>query len=245
MKRLRIVVMAAWGTGLCVLLAAGKYSLFIRAELWPLLLGTVVMFLLFLVSMFAVRGTSQRKGIRPAAWLQVGMLLLPLLYMFSTISGASASSGLNSFAFHKRSLGANAGFDSADTLTDASVKSATPDSPLQSIGYIAKHFRKMDGRHIITEGRSVKDESGADDQTTLYRFVVVCCAADAMPVQVVVRFPKDSSINASSIKEDCWLRVEGTLHSADQGSGPVPVIEASRVKEITAPAEPYLSPYRW
>jgi putative membrane protein len=240
-KKLRLTVMAAWGIGLGALLVVGKYSLFIRAELWPLLLGTVVMFLLFLVSMFAVRSNSPKRGIRPAAWLQAGMLLLPLLYMGSTISGADASSGLNGFAFHKRSLGANAGFESNDALTNASVKSANPNSPVQSIGYIAQHFRSMEGRHIITEGRSVRDsDTSPDDQTTLYRFVVVCCAADAIPVQVTVKTPK-----ASSIKDDCWLRVEGTLHSVDQGNGKIPVIDASRIKEIPAPAEPYLSPYHY
>lgn len=236
MNLLRAVTLTAWGIGLAVLLVARRYSLFIRAELWPLLAGTLVMFLLFLLAMFVLRGSAKRKAIRPAALLQSGMLLLPLLYMFTTMSGSAAASGLNQFAFQKRSLGANAGFDSASALTDNTIKSASDSSPVQSLGYIAKHYRRMDGRHIITEGRVFHDEDAPKDQTTIYRFVVVCCAADAMPVQVLIKSP-----DAGRCKQDSWIRVEGTLHRTVDG----PVIDATRIKEIPPPAQPYLSPYHW
>ena len=101
--RWRALVLTAWVVGLALLLGFGRYSLFIRAQLWPLALCNVLILLLFLIAMAVrpVHGGSNR--ISPAGFVRGGMLLLPLLYMSSLLSGAAAS-GLNSFALGKRSI---------------------------------------------------------------------------------------------------------------------------------------------
>ena len=161
------------------------------------------------------------------------MILLPVIYMGSLISG-SAASGLNSFALQKRSLGLgmSLGTDSSDAPIDTS-KSI-------NLGTIARNLTRLNGTHIATEGRVWMDPSLPNGQMVIFRFVVVCCAADAMPVQVVVTSPM-----ASRFKDDQWVHVEGTLQLQSKDGQTIPTIRADQIVQIPAPEEPYLSPYQF
>jgi putative membrane protein len=236
MNRLRTFVLGVWAIGLGVLLIAGRHSLFIRAQLWPLLLGTVVMFVLFLVAMFARRKIAVTGRPSAAVWLRSSLLLLPLAYMFPLMSDAASLSGLNSFALQKRALGLDAG---TDLSGGSPVAAATDPSQVTSMGYILMHRRKLDGRRVVTEGRIYKDDTLPSGQVMLFRFVVVCCAADAMPVQFVISPPA-----VSSLQDDEWVRVDGTFHLVEKDGADVLTIEASKIDPIPAPQNPYLSPYQ-
>ena len=244
MNRLRVSVLTIWAIGLAVLLGAGRYSLFIRAQLWPLLLATLLMFVLLLLAMVARRGTAAPRA-SAAAWVRSALLLLPLAYMFPLMSRAS-SSGLNSFALQKRSLGMNTGPESSIGPGDAAYPVLDKNPPVPGggetcgIDVVARHFRHLIGRHVVTDGRVYRDDALPDGQMALYRFVVVCCAADAMPVQVVVK-----ASDLSGLRNDQWVRVEGAVGSAHQDGGEIPVIDATKVTTIPPPDEPYLSPYRY
>jgi putative membrane protein len=222
--------------GLAAILLAGKYSLFIRAELWPLLLASVIILALFLIAMFIRPRQSGAGTVSAATWVRGGMILLPVIYMGSLISG-SAASGLNSFALQKRSLGLGA----ADSFS-IGAQSDTPIDTSKSInlGTIARNLSRLDGTHVATEGRVWMDPSLPIGQMVIFRFVVVCCAADAMPVQVVVVSPK-----TVGFKSDQWVHVEGTLHVQTQDGQQIPTITADQIEQIPAPDEPYLSPYQF
>ncbi len=106
---------------------------------------------------------------------------------------------------------------------------------------MAQRFRHPDGQRVVTEGRVFRDESLPAGTVGLYRFVIVCCAADAIPVQVVLR-----SADAARLPNDGWVRVEGTVGSVDAADGAaVAVVNADRVTTIAAPSNPYLSPARY
>jgi uncharacterized repeat protein (TIGR03943 family) len=165
------------------------------------------------------------------------MLLLPLLYMSTLLTGAAAS-GLNSFALQKRSLGFTSASDSA---SDASDTSALPGADqVISLGYLAKHMNHLVGSHVVLDGRVFRDDSLPTGQFTLYRFVVVCCAADAMPIQVAVK-----SSQISGLHNDDWVRVGGMFQAQDNDGAKTFLIDADEVHPIPAPDEPYLSPYQF
>ena len=233
--RWRALVLIAWTVGLSLLLAFGRFSLFIRPQLWPLALCNVVILLLFLVAMIIrpVHGSSNR--ISPAGWVRGGILLLPLLYMSSLLSGAAAS-GLNSFALQKRSLGIGSGFDS-QAIPEKDDTSAINTNSTISLGYIQRHMHRLSGSRVITEGRVCMDPGLPPGQIVIFRFVIVCCAADAMPVEAVVKSPK-----TAAFKPDDWIRVAGTLQTETKDGNLVPVIQADQIDSIPAPDEPYLSP---
>jgi putative membrane protein len=236
-SRWRGVVLAAWAVGIGALLVLGRYSLFIRAELWPLLLATMLILVLFLLSMIArpKRGGSR---IKPAAWIQGAMLLLPLLFMSDLLTG-NAASGLNSVALQKRSLGFDAASDSMAIAGDANSASLPP-GQATNLAYISRHLHALTGTHVTTIGRVFKDDTLPGDQLVIYRFIVVCCAADAMPVQIIVKSPKTAGFN-----NDDWVQVGGILQWEDVAGTSTPVIVADQVDQIPPLDEPYISPYQF
>ncbi len=103
---------------------------------------------------------------------------------------------------------------------------------------MAQRFRRLAGQRVVTEGRVFRDDSLPAGTVGLYRFVIVCCAADAIPVQVVLR-----SADAARLPNDGWIRAEGTVGSVNAADGAaVAVVNAERVTAISAPSDPYLSP---
>lgn len=80
----------------------------------------------------------------------------------------------------------------------------------------------------------------------LLRLVMVCCAADAMPVAVKI----DTKLPAMPIRDMQWLKVTGRVSyrsrvrdasdDTDYGDYPEPVIVADSIKKIEAPRERYL-----
>jgi uncharacterized repeat protein (TIGR03943 family) len=233
--RWRGLILFAWTASLGLLLGFGRYSLFIRPTLWPLILCNVVVLLLFLIAMFVRPVHGGARGISAASWVRGGMLLLPLLYMGSMLTGAAAS-GLNRFALQKRSLGLGWASDALAPAQDDSTATLDTKQAI-SLGYITRHLHGLSGSRVIAEGRVSFDDTLPAGQFVIYRFVIVCCAADAIPVQVVVKSPRPVAF-----KNDDWIRVGGIVRTEVQNGKTVPMIEADQIDPIATPDDPYLSP---
>jgi uncharacterized repeat protein (TIGR03943 family) len=218
------------------ILIAGKYALFIRAQLWPLLLGSAIMLILFLAAMILRPGG--RGKISGASWLRGLMLLLPLFYMANLLTG-SAAAGLNSFALQKRSLGIDNASDSQAFLFKTSGPAPSTKGVL-SLAYIATHTDQLMGAHVQTIGRFFHDEMMAPNNGVIYRFVVFCCAADALPEEAVIH-----SSDLYKVKNDDWVLVGGTVRTTQHNGAQVPFLQVEKLEKIPAPESPYLSPYQF
>jgi hypothetical protein len=70
----------------------------------------------------------------------------------------------------------------------------------------------------------------------LYRFEIVCCAADALPKAVILRgLPTDPPW-----PNDTWIRVRARVERAADNSGNLTVLNASAFERIAAPASPFI-----
>lgn len=67
----------------------------------------------------------------------------------------------------------------------------------------------------------------------VFRMLVQCCAADARPYSVPVDFGK----KAPEYKDMTWIKVTGKMSYKQEGGQTVPIIEATKVEETTAPAD--------
>jgi putative membrane protein len=216
------------------LLGLGKYALFIRAQLWPLLLASLIILVLFLGAMMIAQAEGGRK-ILAQGWVRGLLLILPLLYLATLMSG-SAASGLNSFALEKRELSA----DGSDMLAAAGVTDATPIDThnVITLSDLYTHNKELVGKHVDVIGRVSRTDIMPANQLVLYRFMVVCCAADAIPLQITVDTP-----HADKLANDQWVRIGGTLGESSTDAGQTSVIHATDIHPIDAPPQPYLSPY--
>ena len=65
----------------------------------------------------------------------------------------------------------------------------------------------------------------------IFRMLVQCCAADARPYSVPLDFGK----KAPEFKDMTWVKVVGKMNYKKEGTQTVPIIEATKVEETTAP----------
>ena len=70
----------------------------------------------------------------------------------------------------------------------------------------------------------------------LARFTITCCAADAYPLRLPVQLPKSNRRNYDA---DTWLTVTGTAQTATIGRDRQLAVQASKIRPIDPPANPY------
>jgi len=95
----------------------------------------------------------------------------------------------------------------------------------------------LDDATVRLKGFVVHDPQAGDD-FVLARFRISCCAADAIPIKIIVRE------GGPRPEENQWLAVTGTLverPAVEAGGGEVPPVEitATSVERIPQPAQPY------
>ena len=83
------------------------------------------------------------------------------------------------------------------------------------------------------------DDASDEVQFTLTRFVVGCCAADAMAVGLPVSLAADLS-SEDGLEEGQWVRVVGQF-STPAGNA-LPVLMAEQLEAVPEPNQPYLYP---
>lgn len=71
----------------------------------------------------------------------------------------------------------------------------------------------------------------------LSRFVITCCAVDARPVGIYVKYDKKL---AKEFKSDDWLKVGGVFEIEKIGGVDVAVVNLNKFENIPEPANPYL-----
>ena len=157
---------------------------------------------------------------------------------------SSAASGLKSYALEKRSLDEDGSLNLLPAeMTGAAAAPAattTTNEKVMTLGYLHYHRKDLIGQHVLVDGMVSRNETTPAGQFVLFRFVIVCCAADAMPMEMTVTSP-----DASHFDSDQWVRVGGTVRMETVGTRTIPVLEADQLKKIGAPEDPYLSPYHF
>ncbi len=91
------------------------------------------------------------------------------------------------------------------------------------------------GQKVKVQGFVIHPPEFSAQYMLISRFVITCCAADAYPVGLPVKLTQDRSAFAP----DTWLEIEGKMITETLGGKRQLTIEATSLKEIKAPANPY------
>jgi uncharacterized repeat protein (TIGR03943 family) len=249
MKRwLHPAVFATWTGFLVYLLASQRYVAFLRPEFG----------LLLAVAHFIAMGFMLAAMIRPrtaemdtSAILRALVLLVPVLYF-----AAMPETMLGNHSFKKRFIGTNNGVIGRQPPTmfspqrsETSPGIPMPTEELEGIREIAPQERTIleiflnsslyKGQRVIVTGMILRDEQlkphfGGRD-TAVYRFLINCCAADALPIAIAL-----DSDQADAFANDQWVQVEGIFDLQQVNGKPVPIVSKPQIKPVEAPAVPYL-----
>jgi uncharacterized repeat protein (TIGR03943 family) len=245
---LQPVVFATWTGFLIYLLVSRRYVAFLRPEFG----------LLLAIAPFIAMGFMLAAMIRPkttemdlSAILRALVLLVPVLYFI-----VMPDTMLSNQAFKKRFIGTGNGAISRQDQSMIYARGAENNpgslSPLGEIESAQKEkaqertileiYRNPNlykGQRVIVTGMILRDEEmkpyfGGMD-TAVYRFIINCCAADALPLAIAL-----DSDQADAFANDQWVQVDGIFDLQQINDKPVPMVSKPRIKPVEAPAVPYL-----
>ncbi|MBM7649898.1 putative membrane protein [Bacillus ectoiniformans] len=102
---------------------------------------------------------------------------------------------------------------------------------------INQNIQQYIGRTISVTGFVYKEKDFNHNQLVISRFMITHCVADASIVGFLSEFPKDPGI-----KEDTWIKVNGTLDTMTYNGAEVPYLKITEWEQIAEPVNPYLYP---
>lgn len=246
------LVFGLWALTLTYILATDRVRLFLRPEFaWLVGIGAVIA-VAFMIG-------SLRHPVRVPT-LRLLILLLPLIHILSTDGGL----GHDVFSNRFLGVDLTEKLPIADPLQAQELSPSTPgDDDLvpdqiisQGFTAVEDPFLKPDlpltildllrnpqnhqGREIELLGQIQQDPEltkhfGPDRTVALYRFVIVCCAADALPVAVAL-----DTAPAEDWKPQQWAKVHGVFELETFGDKTVPLIRQARITATAPPTDPYL-----
>jgi uncharacterized repeat protein (TIGR03943 family) len=241
-------VFAIWMLFLIYLLVSMRYVAFLRPEFGILL---AIAHLIAMGFMLAAMIRTRKTGMNEPAVLRALVLLIPVLYTI-----VMPDSMLSSQAFKKRFIGTNNGAISRqeqstpisqepeNNLNPASpsgeIEGTLKETPLElTILDIFRNPNLFKGKRVTVTGMFLFDEQlkphFGDRDTAVYRFLINCCAADALPLAIALDL--DEAVDFSN---DQWVQVNGIFDLQQINGKPVPLFSKPLIKLVEAPAVPYL-----
>jgi uncharacterized repeat protein (TIGR03943 family) len=217
--------LAAWAGLFWTLLLSGRTALFLSSRTaWVAPLGAGLLTIAAAGRLLSSR-TTHRSRLTPKTASAAGFLVLPVVAVL-----VLPPATLGSFAVARRSaVGAGYVASGADissgpvTLNDVVAAMWSPKGMEQ--------LSRRAGSTVSFVGFVDRREGMAASEFLLTRFVVSCCVADALSVQVRV-----VGARPDALQEDQWVRVTGTLYPLPQEA----VVKASSIESVPRPARPYL-----
>lgn len=239
-------IFAAWTVYLVYLLASQRYTVFLRPEFGILLALAHFIALAFLL---AAVTRSDKAALDLSRILRALVLLVPIVYavvMPDTMLGQQA--------FKTRFVGTANGSlrQSPETLSSQGAEKppafppAKGDPSAAQGGAQEKTLLELyqnpnlyKGQRVVVTGMMMHDEQlkphfGGRD-TAVYRFLITCCAADALPLAIAL-----DGDHTDEFANDQWVAVEGVFDLEPINERPVPLITILRIKPVKAPTMPYL-----
>ncbi|MGH2748864.1 MAG: TIGR03943 family putative permease subunit [Actinomycetota bacterium] len=226
-RLLTTVVLVAWATLFWFVLLADRTSLYLSTRTdWIVPLGAIALTIAALGRLASIR-TSNPEPIRAKDAGAFALLVIPVVIVLALPPAA-----LGSFAASRRSTLAAGGFGStAEQIASGEVTLIDVAGALRSREGMRALVARA-GEQVSFVGFVSKKRGLPADEFILTRFLVSCCVADALSVQVrVVDAP------LAELEADQWVRVEGPIYPL----GNEVVVQASSVTDIERPKRPYLS----
>lgn len=103
---------------------------------------------------------------------------------------------------------------------------------------IYSNINEYEGTPIEVEGFVFKDDTFGKNQFVPARLLMVCCAADTVPIGLLCEYD-----NTESLNENVWIKVEGTIMQDNFDGEVVPIIKATHIETAERPPIEYVYPY--
>ncbi|MFP5297367.1 MAG: TIGR03943 family putative permease subunit [Actinomycetota bacterium] len=222
------LVLGAWCALFWYLMISGQTALYLSSRTdWVVPVGAFVLTGATIARLLSLR-EHDPAPLTPRDAAGVGLVLLPVVVMASM-----PAASLDSYAASRRSSIVGGSYvSSAEDITDGELTLVDVGGALRSREAM-RALAERAGAEVSFVGFVTRDSGDPADEFTLTRFMISCCVADALSVEVRVvgappgRFAKDD-----------WVEVTGKLYPL----GTEVVVDASEVVSVPRPKRPYLNP---
>jgi uncharacterized repeat protein (TIGR03943 family) len=218
------IVYIFWLNAYYWLLEGGRYEAFIQPKLWPLLILALLFLLMFIAAFIYQYSRNQRHTALPDIWIKSAVFFVPVVFLWA-IYGQS----LGGYAFSKRVLNPDEMVSVPGTYKIPPFSKSTAENRLTLLDLV-KDAEIFDGKRVTAEGMVYRAPDLDENTFMLFRFAIVCCAADAIPVGILVKHT-----DAGRFTNDAWVRVAGQLHIETVNVRHRPIIDADTVRQIPIP----------
>ncbi len=204
---------------------------FLNPDLWWLVSGGALIYLLFFLVSFSSSGCMHdHVKSRVGAFVKPLIILAPAPFILAFGNAEYGSDGLAT-----RMIMKNVQLErSTDTLTDPDL--ADQDSTiLTDFLKLSNEPESYIGRRVKTIGMLYQDGQGSDDYLLGFRYVMSCCAADAMPVGVLINKPE-----GFVLEKDAWYEFEGTVKPDSIEGYFVVKMDDALIRPIEKPSQTWL-----
>jgi putative membrane protein len=220
-----IFVLIAILDALVWLITSDTYTAYLHPRFGLFLLIGSVILAGFIVALMLGR-LSPPAGSSGEILSRAVVLLIPLLFLYTAFG-----QGMGGHAFSKKFVGNEQALpyvftddpppeDDAENGKDA----------LLTLLQINQQMVPLQGKRVLTEGFVYTDANMPADQLMLFRFAMICCAADTTPVWLFV-----NKEGLGTFEPESWVRVAGVLEIANLNGKTVPMIMADTITQIPSP----------
>jgi putative membrane protein len=220
--------MAAWCALFWWLLASGRTFLYLSDRTdWVVPMGAIILTIAVAGRSWSARGPQPEPLRRSDAW-RLGAIVMPVV-----LTVALPPTSLGSYAASRRSSFVSSGYTSSAADIESGELSLVDVAGALRSREAMRALVKRAGSEVSFVGFIARDPGMPADEFMLSRFLVSCCVADALSVQVrIVGAPP------GQLAEDDWVRVTGAMYPL----GREVIVDASEVEPVGRPKRPYLNP---
>jgi len=220
--------LGSWAAVFWFLLVADRTSLYLSSRTaWVVPTGAILLTVGFLGRLLSIRSEQPRPITARSAW-GIGLIVLPVITVL-----ALPPASLGSYAASRRSTFSSGGIvSSAGDIAEGDLSLIDVAGGLRSREGVDALVERA-GEEVDFTGFVTKDPGAPADEFMLTRFLVSCCVADALSVNVrVVGAPP------GRFKADEWVRVSGRFYPLGRDV----IVDSSDIVNVERPKRPYLSP---
>ncbi|MBM9514403.1 TIGR03943 family putative permease subunit [Desulfogranum marinum] len=229
LRILNSILLSVWAIFLFWLLTFGRSDLvrLLHPRLWWVLGIAAVVLVLFLVSL--VIPNRHAKSDKPIFMELPGILILlvPILYF-----SIAAEARLDGTSLQNRIIQSDNGMY-LNSLPSFGIF----DEPQSSGMVFSKILRKpkdFEGQQVEVVCRSLVNEKLPENIAMCYRYMITCCAADALPAFIFL-----SHTSEMKIENDRWVQINGPLSIIKNNGMEFPSVEIESLKYVEEPAFPW------
>ncbi len=206
---------------------------FLKPGLWWLVAaGGSISGLFFLVSFAGDRHEHNHVKSRAGAVAKLLLLVVPVPFILSYGKAEYGTAALaNRLALKSIQRAESTAIKGGPrkTNTDSVYR-----ADLMALLYAPESFH---GQRVKTTGMLYQGEEIPEDYAYCFRYVMVCCAADAMPVGVFIDKP-DSLV----VEKDAWYEVEGKIRTDSLDGIFVVKMDDAVMRPVQKPEQTWLYP---